>query len=100
MTRGICIRSWSAPLLIALAALTALTGADARAQSFCSSDGQTQPARLLERCPVPVLVLPVTAEVETDTIPSPIAATVAQWSRDLLAGLAPAARSHPYMPKN
>ena len=46
MTRGICIRSWSAPLLIALAALS---GADARAQSFCSSDGQTQPARLLER---------------------------------------------------
>lgn len=49
MTGGICIRSWSAPLLIALAALTALSGAEARAQSFCSSDGQTQPARLLER---------------------------------------------------
>ena len=58
-------------------------------------------ARLLERCPVPVLVLPVVAEVDAAvTFPSPIAATVAQWSKDLLAGLAPAARSHPYMPKN
>ncbi len=73
----------------------------ARPRSFLSElFHRSVTARLLERCPVPVLVLPVLAGVETDAIPSPLAATVAQWSRDLLAGLAPAARSHPYMPKN
>ena len=46
MTRGIRIRSWLAPLSIALAAVF---GAEAGAQSFCSSDRQTQPTRLLER---------------------------------------------------
>lgn len=57
-------------------------------------------AQLLERCPVPVLVLPVLAEVPTAAMPSPIAATVAQWTDELLAGLAPAARSYLNMPKN
>ena len=47
MTRGIRIRSWPAPLLIAILSALSVTGA--QAQSFCSSDGQTQPARLLER---------------------------------------------------
>ena len=46
MTRPIRIRSWSRAALLSLAA--ALSPAS-HAQSFCSSDGQTQPARLLER---------------------------------------------------
>lgn len=46
MTRDVRICSWPGRLLLVL-----LAGAApwAHAQSFCSSDGQTQPARLLER---------------------------------------------------
>jgi hypothetical protein len=46
MTCDGCIRSFAAAALLALAAGASLP---ARAQAFCSSDGQTQPARLLER---------------------------------------------------
>ena len=52
MTHQICNRSWAGVGVLALAALAALAGlssAGARAQSFCSSDGQRQPAGLLER---------------------------------------------------
>ena len=56
-------------------------------------------ARLLEQCPVPVLVLP-TAPEKTPKTESPLASTVAQWTTGVLAGLAPAARSHYDMPKN
>lgn len=46
MIRIVCIRTWSGALALALVAL-ATQGA--LAQSFCSSDGQTQPASVLER---------------------------------------------------
>ena len=46
MTCDGCIRSRIGAALLALAALAS---PGARAQSFCSSDGQTQPARVLER---------------------------------------------------
>ena len=46
MTCDVCIRFLAGPALMALAALASPW---ANAQSFCSSDGQTQPARLLER---------------------------------------------------
>ena len=73
----------------------------ARPRSFLSElFHRSVTARLLERCPVPVLLLPVAAKVPAATFPSPIAATVAQWTSDLLAGIAPVVRSHPYMPKN
>lgn len=45
MTRDVCIRSFAGMALLALA--MAVPGA--WAQSFCSSDRQTQPARMLER---------------------------------------------------
>lgn len=73
----------------------------ARPRSFLSElFHRSVTARLLERCPVSVLVLPVAAEVQPETTPSTIGATVAQWTSDLLTTLAPAARSHAYMPKN
>jgi hypothetical protein len=46
MTRDIRIRSWSGALVLALAGSVAPW---ARAQSFCSSDRQVQPVRLVER---------------------------------------------------
>ena len=46
MTHEASIRCWTGRSLLALAAMA---GPVAQAQSFCSSDGQTQPARLLER---------------------------------------------------
>lgn len=46
MTRMVCIRSWTATLLVALGAAAAPW---AQAQSSCSSDRLTQPAALLER---------------------------------------------------
>ncbi len=45
MTRDVCIRSFAGMALLALAAAVPA----AWAQSFCSSDRQTQPARMLER---------------------------------------------------
>lgn len=49
MTHQVCNRSWTGAGLLALAALAGLASAGVRAQSFCSSDGQRQPAGLLER---------------------------------------------------
>ena len=46
-------------------------------------------AQLLERCPVPVLVLPVAAEAAPDA-PSPRAIEAANWTAGALAGLSPA----------
>ncbi|MFC5499007.1 hypothetical protein ACFPOE_15780 [Caenimonas terrae] len=46
MDRDVCIRSRAGQVLLALASLASPWAA---AQSYCSSDGQTQPARLLER---------------------------------------------------
>ena len=46
MTHDVCIRSWTGTVLLALTALATPT---LQAQSFCSSDRQTQPAALLER---------------------------------------------------
>ena len=46
-------------------------------------------AQLLERCPVPVLVLPVTVEAAQDA-PSQRATEAANWTAGALAGLSPA----------
>ena len=46
-------------------------------------------AQLLERCPVPVLVLPVAVEAAPDA-PSPRAIEAANWTAGALAGLSPA----------
>lgn len=46
MTREVCNRSWACAALLALALLA---GPAARAQPFCSSDGQRPPSALLER---------------------------------------------------
>ena len=46
-------------------------------------------AQLLERCPVPVLVLPVAVEAAPDTL-SPRATEAANWAAGALAGLSPA----------
>ena len=46
MTCDVCVRFLAGPALLALAALASPW---ASAQSFCSSEGQTQPARVLER---------------------------------------------------
>jgi hypothetical protein len=46
MIHDMCRRCWSGALALALVALAA---PGALAQSFCSSDGQTQPASVLER---------------------------------------------------
>ena len=46
-------------------------------------------ARLLERCPVPVLVLPTAPEIPAGLV-STTTASAAQWTNGLLAGLAPA----------
>ena len=46
-------------------------------------------AQLLERCPVPVLVLPVAVEAAPDAL-SPRATEAANWAAGALAGLSPA----------
>ena len=46
MTREASMRCWAGRLMLALAAMASPL---AQAQSYCSSDGRTQPARLLER---------------------------------------------------
>ena len=46
-------------------------------------------AQLLERCPVPVLVLPVAVEAAPDAL-SPRATEAANWTAGALAGLSPA----------